>query len=103
MTASYSLVFNDENKVFLATGELTFSTAKGLLDEAAILFENNHKLHIDLTDVTRSDSAGLAVLIAWIRLAKAGNKEIMFYNVPDQLLVIAKASGVDTLLPVQKL
>lgn len=103
MTVSYSLVLDSENNVFRVTGELTFSTANGLLDEAAGLFENNHKLHIDLTDVTRSDSAGLAVLIDWVRLAKASSKEILFYNVPTQLLAIANASGVDTLLPVKKL
>lgn len=102
MTAPYCLVVDSEKNIFRVTGELSFATANDLLDEAASLFKNHHKLHIDFTGVNRSDSAGLAVLIDWVRLAKTTSKEIIFYNVPTQLLAIANASGVDTFLPIHK-
>lgn len=100
MSEAYSLNFDSSDDVFHLTGELTFATVNALLEQAPALFDNHHKLKIDLTNVTRSDSAGLALLIDWMRFAKTNNKEIMFYNIPSQMTAIANASGVDELLPV---
>ena len=100
MSELYTLNFDSNSKLFHVAGELTFATVNGLLEQGPKLFENHHELKIDLTEVTRSDSAGLALLIDWMRLAKEASKEIMFYNVPDQILAIAHASGVDELLPI---
>lgn len=100
MSANYSLTFDSKYNLFHVTGELTFATVNGLLEQAPALFEEHSQLKIDLANVTRSDSAGLALLIDWMRLAKTNNKEIMFYNIPEQMLAIANASGVDELLPV---
>ncbi len=101
MSELYSLNFDAQDKLFHVAGELTFATVNALLEQAPALFEIHHKLNIDFTDVTRSDSAGLALLIDWMRLAKTNSKEIMFYNIPAQMLAIANASGVDELLPAQ--
>jgi len=100
MSESYSLSFDAEGNIFQVAGELTFATVNALLEQTPGLFESHDKLNIDLTNVTRSDSAGLALLIDWVRLAKNTNKEIMFYNIPAQMLAISNASGVDELLPV---
>lgn len=100
MSESYSLSFDSADNIFHVAGELTFATVNALLEQAPDLFESHDKLNIDLTNVTRSDSAGLALLIDWVRLAKNTNKEIMFYNIPAQMLAISNASGVDELLPV---
>lgn len=100
MSELYSLNFDSQHNLFQVAGELTFATVNALLEQAPVLFDSHHKLNIDLAEVTRSDSAGLALLIDWMRLAKTTNKEIMFYNIPAQMLAIANASGVDELLPV---
>ncbi len=97
----YSLNFDSEDNLFHLAGELTFATVNALLEQSPALFEDHHKLNIDLTAVTHSDSAGLALLIDWMRLAKKNSKDIMFYNIPAQMLAIANASGVDELLPAQ--
>ena len=99
MSELYSLEFDSKDNIFHLAGELTFATVGALLVQAPILFENYQQLKVDLSEVIRSDSAGLALLIDWMRLAKATNKAIMFYNIPDQMLAIADASGVDELLP----
>jgi ABC-type transporter Mla MlaB component len=36
-----------------------------------------------------------------MRFAKNNNKSIVFQNIPDQMLAIANASGLDELIPVQ--
>lgn len=102
MSESFSLRVDEMTGLLHVSGELTFATVNDILEPAQTLFESIGELNIDLTGVTRSDSAGLAVLIDWMRTAKTSNKKIVFYNVPAQILEIANASGLDELLPMQQ-
>lgn len=89
-----------EDGVVTISGDLTFDTVNALLDQASDFFEPLAKLDINLENVTRSDSAGLALLVDWMRYAKNKNKKIVFHHVPTQLLAIANASGLDELLSI---
>ncbi|MCK4841690.1 MAG: STAS domain-containing protein, partial [Methylococcales bacterium] len=51
---------------------------------------------IDLKKVNTSDSAGLALIIEWIKHSKNHNTSLTFKNIPQQLLTLAKLSGFDT-------
>lgn len=82
-------------------GDLTFATVNELLNSARRVFDPIEILDIDLAEVSCSDSAGLALLIEWMRSAKQQNKNIMFHNIPAQMLAMAHASGLDELLPLQ--
>jgi len=96
-----NLIFDDVSKRILVSGDLTFTTAAsgiGMTDE---LFAEMAQLDLDLSEVTRSDSAGLALLIEWMRQAKKVNKPIRFFNMPAQMLALAEASGMEELLPLQ--
>lgn len=97
----YSIVIDAETDLFRVGGELTFVTASDILAQARTLFKPVSSLEIDLVNVTRSDSAGLALLVEWIRSANQANKTIVFHNIPEQMLAIATASGLDELLPLQ--
>ncbi len=55
-------------------------------------------IEIDLKGVTRADSAGLALLVEWLRAAERAGKSISFVNVPVQLSSIARISGLDEIL-----
>jgi phospholipid transport system transporter-binding protein len=101
MNDSYSIVLNAETNIIKMAGELTFSTVGTALTETEELFTSITDLDIDLADVSHSDSAGLALLVHWVRTAKTNNKKIVFHNIPSQILSIADASGLDKLLPVQ--
>jgi len=100
MSELYSVVFDESSSLVHVGGELTFSTVKYIEEQSQILFESMAALNIDFTNVTRSDSAGLALLIGWMRTAKQSSKTILFYNIPKQILAIANASGLDELLPL---
>jgi len=52
---------------------------------------------MDLTAVDRVDSAGLALLVAWVRLAKKRQISIRFHNAPRQLLALASANRLEQL------
>jgi phospholipid transport system transporter-binding protein len=49
--------------------------------------------------VTRSDSAGLALLIEWLRESERLGKSITFLNMPAQMQSISRLCGLDGVLP----
>jgi len=84
---------------WLLSGELGFATVPGLLAGpgrglAAAATE------VDLAGVTRADSAGLALLVAWTRTSTRAGRTIRFTHVPAQLLSIARVSGLEEILPL---
>jgi len=90
------------SNAILVSGELTFATVNDVLGEVKHLANSLPELDVDLADVTRSDSAGLALLIHWMRVAKVAKKQIVFHHIPAQMLAIASASGLDELLPLSQ-
>ncbi len=84
-------------------GELSFASVPGLLQRGMEIFataEAESLLRVDLAGVPRADSAGLALLICWVRQARKRNIRIEFCNVPEQMLKIADVSGLRTILPL---
>jgi len=80
---------------FLLQGELTFSN----INKKTVEIIKNHAqiphLIIDLVQIDRADSAGLAFLIEWIKNAVKNKQQICFKNIPEQLLALAALSGFD--------
>ena len=101
MSQPCKLKLDPETHYINVYGDLTFATVNGLLNSARPIFAPIASLNIDLANVSSSDSAGLALLIDWMRLAKQDNKNIVFHNIPVQMLAMAHASGLDELLPLQ--
>ena len=86
---------------FQVEGELSLQTAPGLLQSMLSQFPPvGSEAHIDLEGVTRSDSAGLALLVEWLRLAEKQDITLRFHNLPDQLREIARVSDLLPLLPL---
>jgi phospholipid transport system transporter-binding protein len=83
---------------FRVSGVLDASTAREVLEESESRFEQFKELDVDLGGVGESDSAGLALLIEWLRVARQGNKAIRFANVPAQIEALARISEVDDLI-----
>jgi phospholipid transport system transporter-binding protein len=82
-------------------GDLTFATVGALLAASRPLFSAGEAtLRVDLSGVGHADSAGLALLIEWLRLARAAGRELRFQAVPGQMQAIAAASGLTDVLPL---
>jgi phospholipid transport system transporter-binding protein len=82
----------------LLSGAVTLANVAQLLDEGRRhLDEGVHT--IDLGEVRELDSALLALLLAWLRDAKARGGTLAFARLPEALRTIAKLYGVDELLP----
>ena len=83
---------------FKVQGEITFDTISPLLSQSGQIFNNYKQLTFDLSAVTQTDSAGLALLIEWLRIAEQKNIKVQFINLPKQLENIAKVCGLETIL-----
>lgn len=86
---------------FTISGELTFATVTALLEQSRALFaQADEAIEVDLGAVERVDSAGLALLIEWLRLAREKGQAIRFSHLPQQMKAIAAASDLDSILPL---
>jgi phospholipid transport system transporter-binding protein len=101
MSELFAIQFDREAQTYRVSGEMTLDTATDIVAETESLFDQAPTVSIDLTAVSRADSAGLALLITWMRQAKKSGKTISFHNLPTQMQAIARASGLDEFLPIQ--
>lgn len=83
---------------FRLAGELSFETVPALVRHGHELFAQDGDVCLDLAQVTRADSAGVALLIEWRREAQQQNRRIAFENIPAQMQAIARLCAVDELL-----
>jgi phospholipid transport system transporter-binding protein len=84
------------------TGALTFETVPGLYQNSSSWFADEGELTIDLAHVTRTDSAGLALLIEWLRRAQAANCKLRYANIPMQVQTLIRVNGLQDALPSYK-
>jgi len=92
---------NNDGSMSLS-GAIDHHTVPELFKQSEKFFnQNNQKeIVIDLKDVSRSDSSGVALLIEWMRQAGNRQKSVRFLNIPKQMLEIAQVSGVDKILAI---
>ena len=83
---------------FAVRSELTFKSATAILAQSKRLFADFERISVDMSDVQEADSAGLALLIEWVSWARHFDREIVYENIPQQILAIAQISEVTDLL-----
>lgn len=84
----------------IVKGELTFATVNSIWQTSLPLLKQLPNWHIDLQQVNHSDSAGLALLLEWCRLAKDSNKTVDFQHIPTQLHTIILANHLQKTLSI---
>ena len=86
------------NGRFKVRGPLDAETVTGLLERSEEAFRGANSIEVDLGGVPEGDSAGLALLIEWIRRARKQKQQLQFKNLPTQIAALARISQVDDLL-----
>ncbi|RKZ36070.1 MAG: anti-anti-sigma factor [Gammaproteobacteria bacterium] len=91
---SHIVIENDNT--WRLSGELSFATVGALLTEFSQRAALKPPKVLDLYDVTRTDSAGLALLIE----LRGQTKEapMNFRNIPEQMFKLAALSGVELMI-----
>ncbi len=80
---------------FIVDGDLTFSSLdKKSISNFSFLATGKHVV-LDLGGVGKTDSAGLALLVEWIKYARNKRVNLQFRNIPEQIFNLAKLSSLD--------
>ncbi|HET7756694.1 MAG TPA: STAS domain-containing protein [Steroidobacteraceae bacterium] len=98
-SGSFTLVAAGAGRL-AAQGPLTFASARRAreLGRRALQEGTAQGLLIDCGAVSSADSAGLAVLIDWLALARAAGRPLRFTSLPPGLTALGRISEVEELL-----
>jgi phospholipid transport system transporter-binding protein len=80
---------------FIIDGDLTFSSLDKKTVNSFAFLTSAKKIVIDLGGVGNTDSGGLALLVEWLKYARGRRVQLQYRNVPEQILNLAKLSGLD--------
>ena len=83
---------------FRVEGEVVFGTVMHLLKESRELFKGEERVRLDLAGVERINSAGLALVIEWLREAHHDARTVEISNPPEGLLAMARICEAEDLL-----
>jgi phospholipid transport system transporter-binding protein len=92
MTESAAIAFKKD--FFVISGELNFTSVVMLWNESLPYLQKASQLNFDFTDVKNCNSAGIALMLEWVKYAKQNHKTIRFNNIPRQLKSIINVSGI---------
>jgi phospholipid transport system transporter-binding protein len=83
-----------------AQGALTFASARRAaeLGNAAIAGAAAGPLIIDCAGIGSCDSAGLAVLLEWLGIARGRGRALRYENLPSGVRALARISDLEELL-----
>src|SRR5687767_4653181 len=90
------------NERLLVAGDINFVTVVDLWNDSLPLLTNLSHFLFDFSQVNSSNSAGLALLLEWIKYAKNQGKSIELQNLPQQIFSIASVAGVEHMLVNQR-
>lgn len=82
-------------------GELDAENIPARLRESERYFVAGQDTVIDLSGVTRADSAGVALLLDWLRQAKAARAGLTYRNAPAQMRAIIDFCALGDVIPLQ--
>lgn len=94
----------NENGSYAIEGELNNQTVPDISKQLLALIPaiEGKNITLDLALVSRSDSAGVALLVEVMQVAKSANLVLLFSNLPQQMKDIADISGLLDILPISE-
>jgi phospholipid transport system transporter-binding protein len=87
---------------FEMSGRLTFQTVPQFQAHAATLFQGGAQpVTIDMRGVTQADSAGLALMIEWLQMARNERRKFAFANIPEQVSELIRVNGLQQMFGLE--
>ncbi len=95
-TKNADIIFKDNQ--FFITGDLTLFNVMSVYEKSLPDLYKCLELCFDFSQLKSSDSAGLALIIEWIKFSKWQHKPIQFKHLSNDIMSIAKAAGINHLI-----
>jgi phospholipid transport system transporter-binding protein len=92
-------LIEERNNILYVKGELHFINVEQIWHESLKWLNQYDHLQFDFSEVGASDSAGLALMLEWIKYAKLQGKNVSFSHVPNQLKSIIEISALEKFIP----
>ncbi len=92
--SSYSASISAEGNLIKVQGVLNFETVPVLAKEAAKILKSMDEAKVNFSEVSDSNSAGLALILEMMRTMQNDKKRISFTDIPEQMLIVARAYGI---------
>ncbi len=89
--------------VLFVSGHLDFTTVMGLSHDSYALMQQHKCFIVDLSGVTNSNSAGVALLLEWYRFAKEQKQELHLRCIPKQLASILRVANLESIIRPEKI
>ncbi|MDH5256652.1 MAG: STAS domain-containing protein [Gammaproteobacteria bacterium] len=91
----------DDGRVFIS-GDITYQTVAHALNVNIFPGEqpSDNQLNVDFSGVGHADSSGLALMLHWLREARARKLDLHFFHIPAKLFALAEMSNLDEVLPI---
>jgi len=86
---------------FAIVGPLTFATVEHVVRLPVDWHGSGEDVTVDLAQVPRADSAGLALLVEWWREARLSGRALHVINIPARLHDLIRVNGLQALFPNQ--
>jgi len=98
MSQSVSSISFSEDTLFLK-GSFTFNTVSELQEKGLSLLEkvNAQQVVLNLKEMRRIDSAGIALLLEWKRYCQNNNKDLKLIEAQDQATSLIKTYKLQSL------
>lgn len=102
MQLSQAEITQQNQQEYFISGTVDFSTVPDLMQRAAAFFKDYKQqsapaaITVDMSQITTCDSTGLALILEMAKDARLKKIELHFKNLPEALLTIAKAYGVES-------
>lgn len=90
----------DNDNVLTVLGDLDVYSVADAIQQGCRLIKSNDSFEvIDLSQVQKIDSAGLAFVIELMKVAKKQRKNLQFTNIPARMHAVADVYGLSQILP----
>jgi len=99
---SVSIVQADNHR-FTAVGVISVDNAMEWVKQGEVAMgQVGGSIQFDLSGIQQTSSVGLSVLLSWMRSARKRSIELSFTGMPSAMFDIARVSGLDDVLPIQR-
>jgi phospholipid transport system transporter-binding protein len=98
-----SLKQQSEGTGWLLSGVVVTRTVLPLISQGRDCIDtaSDAVMTVDLSGITESDSAAVALLIDWVRYAHRRQKQLVFTNMPGPMHDVVQVSGLEKILSIK--